>query len=384
VNSSFIVHRSSFIVLGILGALTLFAVPRARAQTTSIEAQRQELVQTRDQLEAVERRLAELKDLRYHVQHSLEDDSIKLVKLRRLEVQIDQAQRDKEAAIARIRRAMYNVQQQIEERKDDLAQRLVTMYKYGRTFDLELLFSAKSMPDVYKKLFYMKMIAVADQRRMQELAELQGELVAEQTHFQYSAATLQGLQQEYLRQQQALKADQTFRAVQMSNLAQEEIDKQAMSERLAAAAEQIQHLVDSLEQVGEQSPGTPEQSTLKGGMPWPVTGAVKTGFGEQTSGNYGTQTRNNGIVIACTEGAPVKAVATGRVSYAEEFMSYGNLVIIDHGGGSFSLYGNLKDIAVGVDDVVGAGTIVGHAIPTLYFELRKGNLPVDPLSQLRH
>ena len=110
---------------------------------------------------------------------------------------------------------------------------------------------------------------------------------------------------------------------------------------------------------------------------------MQVGFGDQTNAAYGTQTRNNGLVIAATTGAAVTSVAKGRISYAEEFLTYGNLVIIDHGSGTFSLYGNLQDIAVAVGEAVDTGALLGHANSTVYFELRKSNGPVDPLGYLR-
>lgn len=79
----------------------------------------------------------------------------------------------------------------------------------------------------------------------------------------------------------------------------------------------------------------------------------------------------------------MRAVAAGKVSFAEEFMTYGNLVIVDNGGGFFSLYGNLKDIAVAVGDAVEQGATLGHASSTLYFELRKSGEPVDPTGYLQ-
>ncbi len=355
------------------------------AQST-VEEQRQQLYETRGQLENVERRLVDLRSERSTAQNRVMEDQDKLRLIRRLNAEIDAAQQEKQATLDRIRRAMYNIYEQVENQKQDLAQRLVALYKYGRLFDLELLLSTKTMPEVYRKLYYMRMIAEADNNRVSELLKLQADLGAQASHFKYAAASLLELQKEYEARQQKLQSDQEFRSQSIRTLGKEEADKTALAERLAAAAEEIERLLRQLESQpkGSQPAVTSTLATKPmGGLPWPVPGSVQTGFGDQTNAAYGTQTRNNGLVISAKSGSPVSAVAKGRVSYAEEFLTYGNLVIIDHGSGTFSLYGNLQDIAVGVDEVVSEGTLLGHANETVYFELRKANGPVNPLDYLR-
>jgi len=355
------------------------------AQST-VEEQRQQLYETRAQLENVEHRLAELRSELSSAQNRVMEDQDKLRLIRRLNAEIDATQQEKQATLNRIRRAMYDIYEQIENQKQDLAQRLVALYKYGRLFDLELLLSTKTMPEVYRKLYYMRMIAEADNRRVNDLIKLQADLGAQASHFKYAAASLMELQREYEARQQKLQSDQAFRTQSINALSKEEAAKSALAERLAAAAEEIERLLHQLESQpkGSQPPVTAPLATKPmGGLPWPVPGSVRTGFGDQTNAAYGTQTRNNGLVIAAKSGSLVSAVAKGRVCYAEEFLTYGNLVIVDHGSGTFSLYGNLQDISVAVDETVTEGTLLGHANETVYFELRKSNGPVDPLNYLR-
>jgi septal ring factor EnvC (AmiA/AmiB activator) len=349
----------------------LILVAPAVAQR-SVEDQRAELYRTRQRLDDLERRLTELRGRKYQTERKLEKDEEDLLLLRRLAAQIDEAQREKDATVGRLRNAMDNVGNQIEERKQALAQRLVNMYKYGRLFELELLLKgARTLPEVYRKMFYARMLAEADKHRLDELKQLQADLKVQQEHFRYAAAALRAIQDEYEQKRRDLESDKAFRTASLRNLKQEESVKEAAAERLAQAAAEIERLLESLER---EQPASALTSTLTTRLPWPVTGRRKLGFGED---------RSNGMVIAATAGAAVTAVAAGRVSYAEEFMTYGNLVIVDHGAGSFSLYGDLQDIAVGVNEDVAAGALLGHARSDLYFELRRQNSPVDPEPYLK-
>jgi septal ring factor EnvC (AmiA/AmiB activator) len=116
-------------------------------------------------------------------------------------------------------------------------------------------------------------------------------------------------------------------------------------------------------------------------LPWPVDGHLKRRF-DRGSGS-------NGIEVAAEEGSPALAVHDGIVAFAGTFDGFGNLVILDHGSQTFSLYGDLLDISVAKDARVEHGHPVGIVGPIpsgadgLYFELRVDGQPVDPLQWLK-
>ncbi len=99
---------------------------------------------------------------------------------------------------------------------------------------------------------------------------------------------------------------------------------------------------------------------------------------------------HNGIDIAASIGAPVKAAKEGKIIFAgDEPVRYGKMIIIAHAGGWHSTYGHLSSITARKGARVGAGEVIGHAgstgdaqEPELHFELRKSNRPVDPVKQL--
>ena len=93
------------------------------------------------------------------------------------------------------------------------------------------------------------------------------------------------------------------------------------------------------------------------------------------------------MFIKANEGAEVKSVANGRVVFADWLRGFGNLIIVDHGDGYMSLYGNNQAILKQVGDSVHAGDAIasvgnsgGNASNGLYYELRRQSRPFDPLS----
>jgi len=118
---------------------------------------------------------------------------------------------------------------------------------------------------------------------------------------------------------------------------------------------------------------------------WPVNGHVISGYGPKEGGLY-----NDGINIAVPKGTPVKAAADGTVAYVGHAVeSYGNLVLIRHGGGLVTAYAHLSAVTVKQGMAVHKGQAIGAVGSTgavassqLHFEIRRGTGTVDPAQYL--
>lgn len=124
-------------------------------------------------------------------------------------------------------------------------------------------------------------------------------------------------------------------------------------------------------------------------LPWPVQGKVISAFGKEYRSDLNTWIFRDGIKISATQGETVKTVLSGSVIYAGPFRSYGNVVIVDHGKGIFTIYGFLKEIKAAVGDALPAQGVLGTAGKdtqsssgtgqyAVYFEIRQGTTAVDP------
>ena len=129
-------------------------------------------------------------------------------------------------------------------------------------------------------------------------------------------------------------------------------------------------------------------------LPWPVKGKVISKFGKEYREDLNTWIFRDGIKIAARLGESVRTVAEGSVIYAGPFRSYGNVVILDHSKGFFSIYGFLLEIHVSVGDRIARQGIVGTAgqdtqsssgtgQSAVYFEIRQGAAAADPQQWLK-
>ena len=111
-------------------------------------------------------------------------------------------------------------------------------------------------------------------------------------------------------------------------------------------------------------------------------------FGEHQHPLFHTKTLQSGLLIAAEPGAPVQAVADGKVVYADLYQSFGPMVILDHGAGWFSLYTHLEALAVAKGQVLKQGEQLGSVGttldgPRLGFEIRHLTQPQDPNKWLK-
>jgi septal ring factor EnvC (AmiA/AmiB activator) len=128
----------------------------------------------------------------------------------------------------------------------------------------------------------------------------------------------------------------------------------------------------------------------RGQLPWPTEGRVVTGFGPETHPRFGTETLRTGIDIEAPEGTPIRAVAAGTVAYRGWLKGYGNLLVLDHGDGYYTLYAHASQVLVDEGDQVKGGELIGRVGdtgsvegPRLHFEVRYQSRAEDPQLWLR-
>jgi murein DD-endopeptidase MepM/ murein hydrolase activator NlpD len=164
-------------------------------------------------------------------------------------------------------------------------------------------------------------------------------------------------------------------------------DKESVLEEIHALEQQSAALAERIRQAQQQSAGASVPGIVPpsggGRLGWPVSGPVTSGFGPR----WGRM--HEGIDIAVPEGTPVRAAAAGTVIYAGWLGGYGNLVVVDHGGGLSTAYAHNSSFAASVGQSVAAGEVVAYSGntgnssgPHVHFEVRVGGSAVDPLAYL--
>lgn len=371
----------------------VFAIVAAVAVSSLADAQQADRART----EALARRAGErLRSLQREADRLASEERTLLTDLRKLEVerqikteQLNQITADESTLNAELddTSARIDALQHAEaQARPELSARLVEIYKLGEARYVRLLLSTADWRRIGQASRTVAALAKMDRDRIAAHQRTIAELQATRATLQERQRQLTALRAEADRAR--LAAD---RAAQARTALIREIDSRRdlnaqLAGELQAAQARLQVALRGLASgaAAVEVPTLPLKP-FRGDLDWPVAGVVLTRFGRGTSRNSSA----NGIEIGAAEGTDVRAVHDGVVAFSDTFAGFGNLVILDHGSDTFSLYGHLLDLAVKKGARVEHGQALGAVGPTpagppaLYFELRVDGQPVDPLQWLK-
>ncbi len=277
--------------------------------------------------------------------------------------------------------------------RDSLRARLKMHYKAGRLDAMTPLLASRGRDDGHRRDRVFSALAGSEYDKTQQKAQ---ELVAlEQRKQEYDRITQQllGEQREV---EEALAAIQTEQKKKRRLIARIR-DEQAMYERTIAELEKssariedlVRALLEKQEKFARLRDAGDGLTEVKGALQWPSDGKVVAFFGHQKHPKFDTFLQRKGIDIKANQGSVIRSAFDGVVAFADWLKGYGLLLIIDHGLGDVSLYAHASSLLVNVGDRVKAGQPVGAVGDTgltgdsmLYFEVRAGGKPVDPLKWL--
>jgi septal ring factor EnvC (AmiA/AmiB activator) len=383
----------------LLLALAVAAPLAAQAPSDSrLRADRERLESLRREREELQRRMASLQTSVHDITEELANIEYQAETTARLVRSLETQLTSINEEVGRTTADMVRTEDELALKRAVLQKRLVDIYKRGPLFDVEVLFSARSFGDLVTRYKYLHLLALRDRALVNRVEHLRNEVARQRgnlVRFQHDIEenrTARAEEERRLRelesQRSASLADVKRRRKQTElRIARINRDERRLNNAIAEAE------AARLRDIRARPNAAASTSTLRtsdlGQLDWPVDGTILYNFGRVVNPNN-TTTRWNGIGISATEGTPVRAVAAGRVVVAEPFGTYGLTVIVQHGGGDYSVYGSLNTLSVEKGAVVSKGQtvgLVGAADPDLpahlHFEIRPQGRAVDPLEWLR-
>jgi len=315
--------------------------------------------------------------------------------------------------IASLSREIDSTEKRLSRTRTLLKLRLRAMYKQDRVGYVRMLLSADDFSSASRRLKYLSALAAQDQRLMQAYAVSLNDLSKKKADFeQYKKDVSEASQQAEATRRQIVDQQQQHRVL-LAKVRDEKAAHLAAIKELEKSAKGLQALIARLQadeerqrrasratsretartetRTGVETPiGDSQFERLRGKLPWPAAGTLASTFGRQEHPRFQTVTFNRGIEITAPAGRDIQAVADGTIIFADWFKGYGRLVILDHGGGYFTLYAHAADLLVKTGDTVTAGQTIAKVGdtgslegPQLYFELRYRGKPQDPLAWLQ-
>jgi septal ring factor EnvC (AmiA/AmiB activator) len=386
------------LLLGAVVVATPLAAQQAGSAEARVNAQREELARIRAERDELEKKMSGLQN----TAHEIRDEVNLLDKQRdataRMVKSLDQQLVAINDEVASTTSDLENSEREAASKRTVLQRRLIEIYKRGPLYSAQVLFSAQSFGQLVARYKYLHLLALRDKGLVSRLDDLHARIQEQQ-------GQLLRLQSSIV-DNRAEKAQEASRLVELEklqsrNLARVQEDTKRTKARLAELEKseaRLNNFIASFEAERRLASGksgavalgsSSIRTTDIGRLDWPVNGVFLYRFGRFVNPNN-TTTRWNGIGISAPSGTPVKSVSAGTVAYAGPMGTYGNTIILEHGGGDYSVYGSLDRI----DVRKGARVVKGQAIGTvgvsdpalgshLHFEIRRGGPAVDPAEWLR-
>ena len=295
-----------------------------------------------------------------------------------------------------------NIKNEVEIERNQLERLLYQQYLRGQQDYLRLMLNQQDPNQVARNIHYYKQLSLARSGSIESLQDNQHKIAALAQISRQKKNEITAIQTEYFAQRKKLEQEKNKHQTMLAQISGQITQQQQEINKLENDEKRITHLVNEISKllVQEKPRNTltnsklPDASTagipfasLKGKLNLPVRGKLLNSFGGQRSGKHVTW---KGLFIQSPNGSDVKAISEGRVVFADELRGFGNLIILDHGNGYMSLYGNnetlhkqVGNIIRGGDTIATVGNSGGNPDSGLYFELRHKGKPFDPLTWIK-
>ncbi|EUJ09807.1 membrane-bound metallopeptidase [Methylophilaceae bacterium 11] len=413
-------------MLGLLAAHSVLAAKKA-------DAAKDDLKDVHEKIESLKKELDASTDAHKDAADALKASETAISKAQKKIHEISLKQKQNSVTLTQLKQQSLRINDALSDQQQQLSQQLYQQYLHGNQSYTQLMLENKDPNAIARDLKYFAYIAKA---RSQLINEMQGNLRKVESLNDETAAKLNevaSLKQKQEEEKKALLQQKQEKAKVVQSLSQKIAAQRSEISKLKRDEKNLSNLVERLaklaaaqkkKQLAQQKakaksakkasgrPNTtpsnttqpaPENQTiarnetlpdndvdgvhfpsLRGKLRLPVRGEVSNRFGAVRSD---TGVSWKGLFIRANEGNEVKSIASGRIVFADWMRGFGNLIIVDHGSGYMSLYGNnqalLKNVGEkvsGGDTIAAVGNSGGNESNGLYYELRRNSVPFDPLS----
>lgn len=328
-----------------------------------------------------------------------------LTDLAEIEKNIDGKKEQLEDLNSQLKRTQHNVnltkadlekaQQRLNEQMDMLNARLRDTYKNGNTSYLEVLFGSEDFADFLSRLDYLALIIKQDVALLHEIEKQKARIEIEKKRLEKKKQAIMEIQDVVEAKKEELASEEDQKKDILSHIQQEKVAYEQALNELEQTSNQLQSMIRRLQaqaarpRLDQSKNGYRVPVHGTGRMMLPVSGPITSPFGYRVHPIFKTKKLHTGIDISNGYGNPVRAADSGQVIYAGWMGGYGQVVVIDHGGGISTLYGHCSALLVHEGQQIEKGQVISRVGstgfstgPHVHFEVRVNGTPVNPMGYL--
>ncbi len=302
------------------------------------------------------------------------------------------------------RKTIYQLKNDILAKENELEslrirykQRVLRAYKKGRLTDLERVFSSTTWRQAIYRTHYLKIIAGIEKRITKKIEKLLVEISRQKVELEVALRDNLNLKRD---KESQISSYRNMRIDREKELNRIRNDKQALTSYVSEKEQGIEQLEKIIKRVLEdkarferelrirqqqETLKTKSFKALKGQLPWPADGRIVSKFGRQWNPKLKTTTENPGVDIKGKPGSSIRSILGGVVTTITYIRGYGTTIIIDHGGGFYTVYSHVTNIQINVDSQVRNGDVIAYMGDSgsvngtkLHFEIWGKGQKLDP------
>ncbi len=297
-----------------------------------------------------------------------------------------------------------NLKDRIKTKDDELQllrtryeQRIINTYLKGRVSDLEKVLSSTSWRQAVYRTQYLKIISSIEQKMTKDIENILLEINKDKLKLESLLRQSIFLKRDKQKQMASLRKMRIKREKELNRIRQDKSVLANYMQEKSAGVKQLESIIKKVledkarsereERIRKQQQAlkTKEFNLLKGQLPWPSEGRVISKFGKQWNSRLKTTTDNPGIDIKGQPGSPIRSTMSGVVTTITYIRGYGTTIIIDHGGGFYTVYSHITNIQTQVDSEVRSGDVIAYMGDSgsvngskLHFEIWGKGQKLDP------
>jgi septal ring factor EnvC (AmiA/AmiB activator) len=393
-----VLHRTGRAVLLLLSVRASGSVAQQPPPDTALQRSQERLAEIRRERERLEREMERLRGRVYSLSSELSNIERQVQISGRIVSELDLQVAAMGSQIERTTADLVIAEDALAEKRAILQHRLAEIAKRGPLYTAQVLLRAESFGDLISRYKYLYLISRQDRQLVREVQALRDRVREQRDGLLSLRSTLARRRDERAEETERLR---TLERQREQSLQESRRQQRVFERRLAQLARDEARLTNLIRELERRrraaeaasrrppAPGRLRTADL-GRLAWPVEGEILYNFG-RAPGPGNTTIRWNGIGIAAPVGTPVRSIAGGTVRYAQQLGTYGLSVLVDHGGGYYSLYAHLETASVRAGQAVEPGQLIattGGANsdqgPHLHFEIRGADGQAqDPIQWLR-
>ena len=279
----------------------------------------------------------------------------------------------------------------LEISKNYLANRARDIYTQHYVDSALILLTAKDYQELITKSKFLSLLAYQDSKIIKQYRDEINDIDFKKQSMEILQIKLESNKKTSKERKKDLETDRIKKDKLLATVRSKRSMYEKTIKELEESSKKLRKMMERLKKQEIPSSVTGKGFTAyRGHLPWPVNGKVLIPYGNYKDPKFNITVFKNGIEIRAKEREKPKAIAGGRVVYSDWFKGYGLLLIINHGKGYHSLYGNLTETFHKAGDIINKGAAIGVTgksrllnVPALYFEIRHKGKPINPMKWLK-